>query len=400
MVISVIGLYPLLWIIGIGFLFWPLFFVMTLSNWSNCKHNKISVSILLLGIFELFSIPIGILFFDAGLDRIVSAITNIVVWLSLSFLSSFPFEKREIALLENKLIKVGTFQGVVVLAALLIYPSNSLVPILNKQFEALGVNAQAFSSNQIIYSDWLDGAALRTHGIMANATWAGGFSALVLLLILSGKNNYRTMVSRIFRYFSISTSLLVVYLSLSRSVMISLIVSILTLAFFQIQKIFQSHDFKILINTLFLILVSATSLYFIAFFNISEPFHAINEFRAGSLDSRSAIYEKTFKYIGEHPFPLLGFGIKPSENGLVASIATHSTILGIIFKGGFLALITYLFTYFVAIRNLLDSKDSKNLSIIVFIFIWSVLEDFDSGHLIPLFIGLIFAKINFLRKSK
>jgi hypothetical protein len=308
--------------------------------------------------------------------------------------------QKEINLFKNKLIQIGFFQGTIVLITFLIHPNESPFPILNNKFDSFGTNAKAFSSNQIIYLDWLEGAALRTHGIMANATWAGGFSALVLLLILDEMKKENSNYKRFFYLFSVFIAIFVVYLSLSRSVLISLAISLMVLGLKNIQNKVRNRDYLHFINITSLVLFLSISLYLIVFINISETFRTINDSRAGSLNTRSDIYLETYKLIGEHPLPVIGFGIKPAGEGLVASIATHSTILGLIFKGGILSLITYFVVYFVTIRRLTQLREATDLSIVVFIFIWCILEDFDSGHLIPLILGLSLAKMGYQKNLK
>jgi O-antigen ligase len=308
--------------------------------------------------------------------------------------------QEEIDIFKNKLIQIGFFQGAIVLITFLIYPNESPIPILNNKFDSFGTNARAFSSSQIIYSDWLEGAALRTHGIMANATWAGGFSALVLLLILDEKKKKNSIYKRMFYQFSLLIAILVVYLSLSRSVLISLTISLMVLGFQHIQNHVPNRDFLHFINTTSLVLFLSTSVYLIVFVNISKTFQTINDSRAGSLNTRSDIYLETYRLIREHPLPVIGFGIKPEGEGLVASIATHSTILGLIFKGGILSLITYLVVYFVIARRLMQLREATDLSVIIFIFIWCILEDFDPGHLIPLILGLSLAKMGYQKNLK
>src|SRR5690606_30610635 len=60
--------------------------------------------------------------------------------------------------------------------------------------------------------------------------------------------------------------------------------------------------------------------------------------RSGSSRSRGSVYSTTWAYVGQHPFPLIGYGIKPSVDGLVASVGSLSTYLGMLFKAGTLGL--------------------------------------------------------------
>ncbi|MFF0240484.1 O-antigen ligase family protein [Rhodococcus pyridinivorans] len=118
---------------------------------------------------------------------------------------------------------------------------------------------------------------------------------------------------------------------------------------------------------------------------------SINSQREGSLVSRSAIYEATWMHIQALKVPLAGFGVKPQLDYLVASVATHSTLLGLTFRGGIIALVVYLLFLAIGARTAWRTKNVAGAGIVVLVAAWTVLEDFDPGHLVPLGLVVCFA---------
>jgi O-antigen ligase len=222
---------------------------------------------------------------------------------------------------------------------------------------------------------------------MANATWAGGYSALAIILLLKYQPlNLKEILRNSIKYMALSY---VVILSLSRSVLIALFLSIISGL---IVNFLFSRGSAGRISVLifgFVVGISVTIIV-VSSGNFQAIFESINQTRSGSLQTRSEIYQTTVNLIQSHPLPLLGYGIKPPGEGLVASVATHSTPLGVLFKGGLLGLVAYVFFIFGAFKRLFDSKSSIGFSLFLFIMLWSLLEDFDGGHLIPLYLVLVF----------
>jgi O-antigen ligase len=380
-------LYPLLWVVGIAIAFWPILFFLTIGKWKNCHPTFISNALLFVGILEVLSIPIGLFYFQVGIDRVLSALVNSLVWITSSFLVSYNLKNVQIRKLLKILINIALIQSVIVISAKILFPKIPPIPILHNTMKIFGTNSSAFANNEIIYIDWLNGFAFRTHGIMANATWAGGYSALAIILLLKYQPlNLKEILRNSIKYIALSY---VVILSLSRSVLIALFLSIISGLI--VNFLFSrgpAGRISVLIFG-FVVGISVTIIV-VSSGNLQAIFEGINQTRSGSLQTRSEIYQTTINLIQSHPLPLLGYGIKPSGEGLVASVATHSTPLGVLFKGGLLGLVAYVFFIFGAFKKLFDSKSSIGFSLFLFIMLWSLLEDFDGGHLIPLYLALVF----------
>lgn len=382
-----IASYPFIWAIGIAIIFWPVLLILFRGELINCRQSFISNSLFLIGLIEIISIPIGILSFQVGLDRILSAIVNGLIWICTSFLVSYKFSDSDLIRLRKILIGIGISQGVIVFIARMTLPQVLPIPLLHNSMKIFGANSAAFSNNQVVYVDWLNGFTLRTHGIMANATWAGGFSAVAIILLLSNQSlSIGALARNAVKY---SLLIFVVYLSLSRSVMIALLFSIASGLILKLSQNANPQSQIAIVSLIAIFIVSAAVLIISGnYFNIF--FESINQTRSGSLESRSDIYRITVELIREHPFPIIGYGVKPSGEGLVASIATHSTPLGILFKAGLLGLLIYVFFVIASFKKLISTRNWLGFSIMTFIFLWSLLEDFDGGHLIPIFLVLVF----------
>ena len=389
MLISFISFYPILWAVGVAIIFWPALLFLTIGKWKNCHPTFISNALLFIGIIEILSVPIGWYYFQVGIDRVLSALVNSTVWITSSFLVSYNLENTQIRKFIKLLINIALLQGLVVISAKILFPVNLPIPILHSTMKNFGANSSAFANNEIIYIDWLDGSAFRTHGIMANATWAGGYSALALLLLLKYQHlNLKEVFRNAIKYMVLSY---VVLLSLSRSVLIALFLSMISGVI--LNFVFKrGATGKISIFIFGLVILSSIMIIIITSGNLQILFESINQTRSGSLQTRSSIYQTTINLIQSHPLPLLGYGVKPSGEGLVASVATHSTPLGVLFKGGLLGLVAYILLILGSFKKLFVLKSSLGFSLFIFIVLWSLLEDLDGGHLIPLYLAIIFRR--------
>jgi hypothetical protein len=387
MLVPFIAAYPGIWAIGLGFVFWPILAVVSFVTLRNREPNSVSKALLMVGLCELFSIPLGVLFFDASLQRVLAALLNVSVWVTSSILISAKLSSNEQIRLIKTLINIALIQAGLVLIARIIFPDSLPIPIFREQIKYFGVNASSFADNQIVYTDWLDGFTFRSSGIMAHATWAGGFSVLAIFLLWRRQIELKKPVYRYsFEYLLLGY---VVYTSLSRSALVSALIALFcTLAFRLIIDKNNSINSDVAVISVIATIILAIFVYSSGV--LQELIFALNQTRSGSLLSRKAIYEMTVNYLQEHPFPVLGFGIKPESEGLVANIATHSTFLGVLFKGGILGFCAYISFLLVSVKQLVQMRSYFGILFFVFITSWTVFEDFDGGHLIPLFLALTF----------
>ena len=131
----------------------------------------------------------------------------------------------------------------------------------------------------------------------------------------------------------LAAALPVVYYSLSRTTYALIPVVLLAAACVIIAKRSQLAAFGIITVAGLMGLAAAIALRDELLGTLSE----VDDLRGGSSASRGEVYGTTLSYVLSHPFPLLGYGVKPREEGLVASVGTHSTVLGLAFRAGLLA---------------------------------------------------------------
>jgi hypothetical protein len=297
---------------------------------------------------------------------VLAALSNVSVWVTSSILISAKLSSNEQIRLIKTLINLALIQAGLVLIARIIFPDLLPIPIFREQIKYFGINALSFADNQIVYIDWLDGFTFRSSGIMAHATWAGGFSVLAIFLLLKRQIELKKPVYRYcFEYLLLGY---VAYASLSRSVLVSALIALFcTLVFRLIIDKNNSINSDVAVISVIVTIILAIFVYSSG--ALQELIFALNQTRSGSFLSRKAIYDMTVNYLQEHPFPVLGFGIKPESEGLVASVATHSTFLGVLFKGGILGFFAYISFLLVSVKQLVQMR--SYFGILLFIFITS-----------------------------
>lgn len=373
-------LYISLWIIGLGGAFWPVVALASACYLVYRGSDRLSLLPLTIAVLILFSIPVGVAYYESGLGRVVGSLGNLSVWIGLSAILVCA-QKLQIRIpIAKSLVVITAFQGVVVLSALLFFPHDFPLPIRVIPESILPEGLAVFSSQEIVYMDWLGGEALRTVGVSGNPTWAGALAlaGMAAAVVVGRRTNVFLSV------LSFGGGILTISLSLSRSVLIvALVASVVAVA---------SRLRRRLGGFVYLIMAAGgMAVFFLSYLNFEWLRHEImdiNDDRMGSLESRSDIYRATLDGILDHPLLLVGYGIKPSSPDLVASLATHSTYLSLLFRGGIVAPMLFLALGGVLLWSCWKRFDSVGSFIVVFIVLWSSLEDIDGGHLLPLALAL------------
>jgi hypothetical protein len=139
--------------------------------------------------------------------------------------------------------------------------------------------------------------------------------------------------------------------------------------------------------------LSTALLYVVTSVDLLRAFAEFNSVREGSYGSRSAIYTLTWAAIQDLPFPLLGNGVKDRVPGLAASLGTHSSYLGLVYRGGWLAAAGLLMWLLALARRSWRAGSPLALGAAAFAAVWLAAEDLDVGHLGPLAMVLSLAAI-------
>lgn len=381
--IMLVFCYPLLWALGGAVLFWPLMAILSVSYMLRTRVTGLAALSVVVAVVLGLSSVLGTIMFGLQTDRLLGLAANMTVWIGLAGLLVLASRRDLSRQLSRALGVVCLAQGAVTLLAWAVMPRPLPIPLTAQFAGSFPDSVRAFSTSTIVYVDWLGGEQLRSIGLMGNPTWAGAFAAVALVVVIPLVREHGKW--RLIGWLAIAAAGLGIVFSLSRSTILALVVA-LGLGALQLVR----RRSMIAYYTLSLIAPLMVAAYALSqWATVTGLIVETNASRAGSLDSRSDIYRETFRLVGELPFPLLGYGIKPHDPDLVSSIATHSTYLGMMFRGGFLGLVAVLVLFIGVMIQAHRAGSATALAITSFIAIWSLLEDFDPGHLIPL--GLVYA---------
>lgn len=317
-------------------------------------------------------------------SRLVAAFANISVWLFVMAVGSMLVSRRvELTQAARSLVYLGIMQGALVLVSQIVFPRLLPVPVSLIPKGILPSGVAAFAENKLYYSDWLGEVAFRSAGIMGNPTWAGAFGACVFLLcVFSKSENLRISLST--RIAGGAAGVYIVDVSLSRSTNLALTAALILGGLTLVKRHYPTVA---QLGIAGLIGSSAVVLAFLSS-QLTSELASLNDERADSLVTRSQIYEATLFAMRDLVLPALGFGIKPQVEGLGASLGTHSTYLGLLFRGGFIAAIAFIVFILRLVRKSWLAGSPFAMSVGVFVTLWAVFEDFDGGHMVPVFVGL------------
>ncbi|MFI7589588.1 O-antigen ligase family protein [Spongisporangium articulatum] len=374
----VVGTYPLLWVIGLGGLFWPLLMGALLFRRTSAPRTPESTALILVSQLLVASVPLGLVAFGFNVGRVVALAANVTVWVATAALlrratADGAFREHLLRLF----LLIGAVQGAVVALAYTVYPGSLGLPLLHGLSAKMPSGMASFASDLLVYPSWLDGFAIRSSGMMGNPTWAGATGAAALLIALT----YRSTQAgdNALRLAAVAGGAVAVHFALSRSVEFALMGS-LALALGEVARRRLKLGFTPIVVGLMALPMAA----YIWGPRVVEWATHVNDERVGSAESRGAIYTLTWHYIQQLPFPLLGYGIKPQSNGLVASVASHSTYLGLTFRAGVLAVVLVLAVAVMLARRAAADGNVIGVAVVVFVAVWCIFEDFDGGHLLPL----------------
>ncbi len=381
LLVKLVGAYPIIWALGAGGFFIILAAIPSAAYLLRARLTPLARAAVGIPIVLVCCIPIGVLSFGFDVNRVISVAGNVSVWLvlaaGLDAASKAPIRDQ----LARALVWVGIAQGGLTFIASMIYPARLPLPIIAQYADALPSGPASFARSDLFFRGWLNGETFRSEGMMSNATWAGAFGALALIVAIS---QFRRGERRWFYALGAATAAVSVYYSLSRSSWLLLAGALGVAAYYVARR--NNAMFAVAFANITLALTIAA--YVLTGQDIFAEFDEINEGRSGSAISRGAIYSTTLGYIRELMVPLIGYGIKPKEEGLVASVATHSTYLGLTFRAGLIGLVLLLAIVVRLIAQVRAAHNALGAGVLAFVAGWMILADIDAGHLVPLFLLL------------
>lgn len=380
----VIYTFPIFWAFSLVPIFW-IVFLMAIFFERNTSVSTFSTryikGILLLSVM---SIPVGIIIENTfPANRILSSLGNALIWLCfIKFIQGL--NDGSSSKLTNSLLFLVFAQGFLTLLAIFVPAVRGILPL--RVFNIFGETGYGFSGRYLYYLDWLETTVQRSAGISGNPTWAGAV-ALGGLVIAGLVLTRRAKGSRHLALLCIPFSILNIYLAQSRSLLIGLgIAGSIALFVHASGRDSLNRAFAGVIAIIFL-----TTLVIVAFSAIYQFLNFVDSARVGSRYARIEIYTATIEKIKEIPIPILGYGFKPNSDDLVAAIGSHSTYLGLFFRGGIISALLYIGFLVTLARIAFKERSPISIFSIVFLTLWSVFEDVDAGHFVLFYYFYIYS---------
>lgn len=380
---TVLWCYPLVWALGLGGFAVPVLgavaglYLLRVRTISRTGFYAAAVAAAL-----AMSVPIGVFSFGLELGRLVSVIGNIGAWVMLAGALTAATRTGAVARVGAPLMWIAAWQGGLVTLSAALHPVNLPIPLLEGASGGWPSGLRAYAVNDLYFRDWLDGPAFRSAGLMGNPTWAGALGAVCILAVPA---LWARGVNRLLLVAGVAGAGVSLYFSLSRATYLALGVAALVglLAWVRCRSTIWFH--LLLVTTPLL-----GAMVVIQFWRLILQFVAdINDDREGSGQSRTAIYSVTWHLVRQLVLPVLGYGIKPQNEDLVASVASHSTYLGILFRAGIVGALLLAVLYWRLVRSTVAAGRGVGTAIVTFVLVWCLLEDIDAGHLLPLALLLI-----------
>jgi hypothetical protein len=377
--------YAALWVVGLGFLWWPLLALRAMRAPRSRARPDLWLSVV--GALLLLSLLVAALT-GAPLGRVAAASYNVTVWLALAAVTML---RLDLGAVTRGVAQLAGLQSVAVLAALATYPLLSGVRLPASYVTPTAVSSEpafeSFMTMGLVREDYFGADVLRASGLFGNATWAGALAALGLLvsfrLVSSGSPAARGVYGLLAALDGVT-----LFLSYSRNTWLAFGLSVLAMGVVVLHRRRRWHAL-----TIVGLLAGASAWYVATSVDLRRVFADFNSVREGSLGSRTAIYAATWQAVQDLWFPMLGNGVKDRAPGLVASLGTHSGYLGTLYRGGWLALIALVVWLLVLVVRSWRARSPLAMGAAVFAAVWFVAEDIDAGHLAPLALILVIAAI-------
>lgn len=374
-----IAAYAPLWAVGAAVLWWPATFLLITTTRRRFVLQPALV-LLLTPLFLILSL-IGAATARHGLLRVVAAVFLLLPWLVICAACAGRWTELDRRAVGQGLVTLGVVQGLLTVVAFWLYPDgqNAVLPLghlLPSRITATPA-LSAYLTERLAFEDYFSGVVVRSSGLFGNPTWAGALAASALLVIMlrpswvGGKRYWPLLV------IAASACAFSLYVAYSRNTVLALVVGVVCGCTLRVSRKSPRLVAGFVVSALG---AGAASL---ALVDLQGLFDRLNSARAGSLDSRREIYAQTLDQVHQHSL-LLGSGVKEQGQDLVASLGTHSTLLGLIYRGGWLAFWGFIFFVLVQAVTAVARRDDLGLAAILFTLMYGFTEDLDAGHLAPL----------------
>ncbi|MDQ1416948.1 MAG: hypothetical protein QOF81_2561 [Acidimicrobiaceae bacterium] len=382
--------YAVFWLAGIGFLWWPA--IMLLTLWDRRVHHRRPIALWLTTSSLAASLLVAVAL-QASFSRLLGAVANLSVWITVCAVLARRDEDLDVGGVIRGVIDLAAFQGVLVIVARLGYPafSGTRLPLARLLPASLAddANVAAFSTVRLAFLDYYNKVVIRTGGIFGTPTWAGALAAIAILLLLFAGDSLGPFIRRpVVRLPLVALFGTTLFLSYARVDVVALALAAGAIIAMKARRVVHP---SLWLATVFLAIGAVFAVLPVL------PLHAwfadVNNARQGSLVARGDIYTPTLKAILKAPTPVLGSGIKPRVNGLVASLGTHGTYLGLAYRGGLVCAASFLVFLMALAARSLDRDAELAFGLACFLLIWCLTDDIDAGNLMPLVIVIAYGSM-------
>ncbi|WP_144018451.1 O-antigen ligase [Demequina sp. NBRC 110051] len=381
-----VGYFPLTWAVGLAFVFWPVAALLSVGSLRRRLPWPAATALLMAGALAL-SVVVGV---AAGLGspaRVLGAATNISVWVAVAGIIAAVASRGMGDDFLRALVWVGLANSSAAVIGWLLGSHASPLPLLHGLQYSAPEPARVWLDNLLAEQAWFGGPVVRSAGMMAYPTWQGAVSAASLLLAIALWQR-RDIARRWVLVAQIATAAFGVYVSYSRVVWMGLAVA---LAVWLVVALSQRMPGVWLFTGLLAVGVAVTA--YALRDHVASLLASLDENRPGSSQTRESIYADTLALMRTHPFPLLGYGIKATREGSEINIATHSTYVGIYYRGGLLAVGALAVFLLGPVVHALRHRSAAVAAMATFPLVPLAFQDYDPGHLLPLYTVAVFALV-------
>ena len=376
--------YTVLWVLGAGFLWLPLAAVRLV--WAR-RWRPASAGLVVLLVMAPLVVSLGVaLTKGASPSRAVAAVFLLVPWLLVALAAVTRWARADAGRIARGLVDLALLQGILVGVAHVISPrlQEITLPLGRVLPHSVGLTPplDAWTVTHLAFTDFYDGSVLRTGGLFGNPTWAGAMAALAVLVLLCRPRDHvdRRWWTWVYAAAALVACGVTLVYSYSRNDVLGLFLGLAIAGVLTVLLRVPLMVRRGLIGAGVLAIVVAGIVL-----DAGQAFRDFNAPRTGSLEARQAIYTQTLRAIHEHSL-LLGSGVKATGADLVASLGSHSTYLGLIYRGGWIAFWGLVLTLGVLLFQ--ARRAPLAAALLSFTVLWCSAEDLDAGHLVPLAVVL------------
>lgn len=396
----VIAGYPVLWLLGLAVLFWPLL-LLRVCLVRRPRHVPPGLLIAITFLLAV-SLAVAVAMGETAPGRALSAVYNIVIWQFLVVALAIKWTGRDLKQVIRGVITLATLQGVVVFVAIWTYPRGSgLRPLLTYLLPASAVSdpsTQSFFVNNLAFADYYSGPVLRTSGFFGHPNWGAGLAGIAVILVAGAfpswrsDNRGRLVTLRMAQLLACAVPLQYAY---SRTTVVAVVFSLGVGAVVALCTRTRRRTWVPIISAglLAIMVKGLTTDWTAAYDKFNAP-------RLGSLLSRSDVYRRTWDVIVDRPVTVLGVGTKERISGLAASLGTHSSYLGLVYRAGWIAAAAFVILIVTLFLVAVYRGQWLAVALISFVGLWSAAEDFDVGHLMPLGLLMSYLLVNLVSQRR